>query len=680
MTEIKVLDKSVFNRIAAGEVVERPASVVKELVENSIDAGADSITVTIKGGGIEYICVADNGKGISADQIKTAFLPHATSKIKSVEDLDGISTLGFRGEALPSIASVAKVTMLSRPKDCAIGCRYVVDNGSEIDYGDMGAPLGTSVTVENLFDRIPARKKFLSRDSVEENAITGLMARYILANNTISFKYVVNGKTVYISSGDGIENAILTVYGADYLSNMIKVHSTMSDIVLCGYVNKPAFTKHSKAFQTLIVNGRYVINDDVAYTVFGCYQKYLMKRQYPTFVLYLDVPYDLVDVNVHPNKMEVKFALPGLIKKIVADTIKEQVLSAVSTPKDVDEGFDETMSEKAEQLSPFVFSLKPAPEPTRAQNEQHPVASKVFSDNNHNSIKKNEHNNILIDLSENPATADKREEKIRTVTSDILGDLPSQPAFFENDRNDVNRLRESDTFDDIFNPFSGIFENDKTSESSLEAAATASAPTAAQCEFVVSDLDNYKVDGKIFNTYIVIERGDAVYLIDQHAAHEKLLYDRFVAEYERGRVAVQNMLVPYKFTVTPEESELLKENLDLLHSTGFEVTADKRADTFLIRAVPLCCVGLNAQSFVYDFLQELPHDKSKILPTAFKETLMQSACKAATKGEDDLSDGEIKELLSQIAKETTELFCPHGRPIAITLTRREIEKWFKRIV
>lgn len=680
MTEIKVLDKSVFNRIAAGEVVERPASVVKELVENSIDAGADSITVTIKGGGIEYICVADNGKGISADQIKTAFLPHATSKIKSVEDLDGISTLGFRGEALPSIASVAKVTMLSRPKDCAIGCRYVVDNGSEIDYGDMGAPLGTSVTVENLFDRIPARKKFLSRESVEENAITGLMARYILANNTISFKYVVNGKTVYISSGDGIENAILTVYGADYLSNMIKVHSTMSDIVLCGYVNKPAFTKHSKAFQTLIVNGRYVINDDVAYTVFGCYQKYLMKRQYPTFVLYLDVPYDLVDVNVHPNKMEVKFALPGLIKKIVADTIKEQVLSAVSTPKDVDESFDETMSAKAEQLPPFVFSLKPAPEPTRAQNEQHHVASKVFSDNNHNSIKKNEHNNIHIDLSENPATADKRDEKIRTVTSDILVDLPSQPAFFENDRNDVNRLRESDTFDDIFNPFSGIFENNKTSESSLEAAATASAPTATQCEFVVSDLDNYKVDGKIFNTYIVIERGDAVYLIDQHAAHEKLLYDRFVAEYERGRVAVQNMLVPYKFTVTPEESELLKENLDLLHSTGFEVTADKRADTFLIRAVPLCCVGLNAQSFVYDFLQELPHDKSKILPTAFKETLMQSACKAATKGEDDLSDGEIKELLSQIAKETTELFCPHGRPIAITLTRREIEKWFKRIV
>ena len=680
MTEIKVLDKSVFNRIAAGEVVERPASVVKELVENSIDAGADSITVTIKGGGIEYICVADNGKGISADQIKTAFLPHATSKIKSVEDLDGISTLGFRGEALPSIASVAKVTMLSRPKDCEMGCRYVIDNGTEIDYGDMGAPLGTSVTVENLFDRIPARKKFLSRESVEENAITGLMARYILANNTISFKYVVNGKTVYISSGDGIENAILTVYGADYLSNMIKVHSTMSDIVLYGYVNKPAFTKHSKAFQTLIVNGRYVINDDVAYTVFGCYQKYLMKRQYPTFVLYLDVPYDLVDVNVHPNKMEVKFALPGLIKKIVADTIKEQVLSAVSIPKDVDEGFDETMSAKAEQLSPFVFSLKPAPEPTRAQNERHLVASKVFSDDNHNSIKKNEHNNIHIDLSENPATTDKRDEKIRTVTSDILVDLPSQPAFFENDRNDVNRLRESDTFDDIFNPFSGIVGNNKPAAPLREAAATASAPTAAQCEFVVSDLDNYKVDGKIFNTYIVIERGDAVYLIDQHAAHEKLLYDRFVAEYERGRVAVQNMLVPYKFTVTPEESELLKENLDLLHSTGFEVTADKKADTFLIRAVPLCCVGLNAQSFVYDFLQELPHDKSKILPTAFKETLMQSACKAATKGEDDLSDGEIKELLSQIAKETTELFCPHGRPIAITLTRREIEKWFKRIV
>lgn len=687
MTEIKVLDKSVFNRIAAGEVVERPSSVVKELIENSIDAGADSITVTIKGGGIEYICVSDNGKGIPSNQIKTAFLPHATSKIRSVEDLDGIATLGFRGEALPSIASVAKVTMLSRPKDCEMGCRYVIDNGAEVDFGDMGSPLGTSVTVENLFERIPARKKFLARESVEENAITGLMARYILANNKISFKYVVNGKTVYVSSGDGIENAILTVYGAEYLSNMIKVDSTMSDIVLYGYVNKPAFTKHSKAFQTLIVNGRYVINDDVAYTVFGCYQKYLMKRQYPTFVLYLDVPYDLVDVNVHPNKMEVKFALPGLIKKLVADTIKEQVLSAVSIPKDVDDGFDETMSAKVEQFSPFVFTPKPSvQEPT----EQHSVLNDIFTNIKTDSPKNNGPHVAFLDdepvdfkedlVAENDNTSSNTNNcGIKTVTSDVLGDLPTAYSPVKPVQND--KLHERSRFDDIFSPLKSEPKNNELHDNTAdETAATINERTPVQCEFDVSELDNYKVDGKLFNTYIVIEQGDSVYLIDQHAAHEKLLYDRFVAEYERGRVAVQNMLVPYKFTVSPEESELLKENFDVLQSTGFDVTSDKKENTFLIRSVPLCCVGLNAQSFVCDFLQELPHDKTKILPTSFKEMLMQSACKAATKGEDDLSDGEIKELLSQIAKETTELFCPHGRPIAITLTRREIEKWFKRIV
>lgn len=682
MTEIKVLDKSVFNRIAAGEVVERPSSVVKELIENSIDAGADSITVTIKGGGIEYICVSDNGKGIPANQIKTAFLPHATSKIRSVEDLDGIATLGFRGEALPSIASVAKVTMLSRPKDCEMGCRYVIDNGTEVDFGDMGSPLGTSVTVENLFERIPARKKFLARESVEENAITGLIARHILANNKISFKYVVNGKTVYVSSGDGIENAILTVYGAEYLSNMIKVNSTMSDIVLCGYVNKPAFTKHSKAFQTLIVNGRYVINDDVAYTVFGCYQKYLMKRQYPTFVLYLDVPYDLVDVNVHPNKMEVKFALPGLIKKLVADTIKEQVLSAVSIPKDVDDGFDETMSAKAEQFSPFVFSPKVAPE--SVSKERNAVIRDAFTEIKTDFAKNTDNDSHIPFLDDDSVDSEQNlsqnnNGEIESVTSDVLGDLPTAYSPIKPVQHD--KLRERSRFDDIFSTLNSEPKNNENYDSAVnETAATANVQTPVQCEFDVSDLDNYKVDGKLFNTYIVIEQGDSVYLIDQHAAHEKLLYDRFVAEYERGRVAVQNMLVPYKFTVSPEESELLKENFDLLQSTGFDVTSDKKENTFLIRSVPLCCVGLNAQLFVYDFLQELPHDKTKILPTSFKEMLMQSACKAATKGEDDLSDGEIKELLSQIAKETTELFCPHGRPIAITLTRREIEKWFKRIV
>ena len=699
MTEIKVLDKSVFNRIAAGEVVERPASVVKELVENSIDAGADSITITIKGGGIDYICVADNGKGIPANQIKTAFLPHATSKISSVEDLDGISTLGFRGEALPSIASVAKVTMLSRPHDCEMGCVCVIDNGVELDYGDMGAAPGTSVTVEGLFERIPARKKFLSRESVEENAITGLIARYILANSNISFKYVVNGKTVYVSSGDGVENAILAVYGHEYLSNMVKVHSNMSDIVLCGYVNKPAFTKHSKAFQTLIVNGRYVISDEVSYTVFGCYQKYLMKRQYPTYVLYLNIPYDLVDVNVHPNKMEVKFALPGLIKKIVADTIKEQVLAAVSVPKDVDNAFDATMATKTDSFSPFVFSLKPDSErgsvtPAHSDNSRDsaPLSNKQTDDapEAYVASTRSDHvdapsSNPSDDFSENTPTDSKLTSKITAVTSDILDNL--QPSFTTVNAKQREELKDRNRFDDIFSPIQTTpqKEQDKaqdleTISASNEACDDLRKPVVEQCEFSVADLDNYKVDGKLFNTYIVIEKSDSIYLIDQHAAHEKLLYDRYVAEYERGKVATQSMLVPYKFTVTPEESELLNENLNTLAATGFNIIADRKPNSYIVKAVPLCCVGLNVQSFVSDFLHELPDGSEKLLPTAFKEALMQSACKAATKGEDDLSGDEIEKLLSQIAKETTELFCPHGRPIAIRLTRREIEKWFKRIV
>ncbi len=655
MTEINVLDKSVFNRIAAGEVVDRPCSVVKELVENSIDAGATSISVTVKDGGIKYIRVSDNGRGIAKDDLKTAFLPHATSKIKCVEDLDKISTLGFRGEALPSIASVSKVTVVTRRNGDDFGTRYVVDNGNELDFGEMGAPLGTSVTVENLFERIPARKKFLSKELTEENAITNLISRFILANNKVSFKYTINDKIVFNSLGEGTKSAIETVYGRDYLSNMIEIHSTMSDIVLQGFVNKPSFSKHSKAFQTLIVNGRYVLNDDISYTVYGCYQKYLMTRQYPTYVLYLDLPYDFVDVNVHPNKMEVKFAVPAIIKKLVSDAVKQQVIEAVSVPKEIEGVFNLTdtkndrLNRDDDIFTSHVFKSENDINLTQKENFSAEIVNEILPEKN-----KNDNGIRFSEKKEFSST-----QNPTRITSESLGETSSVRI--------VSRFTERNS--------------EKLSEPTLSDAffTLKDKSYGKQIHFNIGE--NTKIAGKLFNTYIMVEQGDSLYLIDQHAAHEKLLYDRLIVQFDMGKVSVQNMLIPYSFTVSERESELLDENAEMLKKAGFEIVKDgNKINKYYLKSLPLCCSGLNAQNFISDFLKENFSDNVPLLPDVLKEKLMQSACKAATKGEDDLSDDEIKSLVKQMSNETRELFCPHGRPIMIKLTRYEIEKWFKRIV
>ncbi|MFR6640118.1 MAG: DNA mismatch repair endonuclease MutL [Christensenellales bacterium] len=290
-----------------------------------------------------------------------------------MDDLDAISTLGFRGEALPSIASVATVTMITCTPDSDIGTRYVLDNGTETDFGEIGAPVGTTVTVEDLFARIPARRKFLQKDSTEENAITACVAKFILANPNVSFEYVANDKTLYFSDGNGVESAIITIYGKEYLANTSYVQSNISDIVLCGYINKPAYTKHSRLYQTLVVNGRYVQSDEISFTIFGCYQKYLMKRQYPTYVLYLNLPCDLVDVNVHPSKTEVRFATVGIIKKLIADTVKEQVLSEVSIPKEIGG------SPRDEELFKFFTSKQQPAGGTTTSQETNMATIRMFS-------------------------------------------------------------------------------------------------------------------------------------------------------------------------------------------------------------------------------------------------------------------------------------------------------------
>ena len=656
MNEIKVLDKSIYNRIAAGEVVERPLSIVKELIENSIDAGATAISVDVVDGGMTKISIADNGKGITPEDVPTAFLAHATSKIKSVNDLDSIATLGFRGEALPSIAAVAKVKMNTRIPGSQTGFTYTVNNGVVEDSGMCGCPFGTTVTVTELFDKIPARKKFLSKPSMEESAISTMISKLILANSNIAIKYSANGKIVYQSHGLDRENAIYNVYGKDFFNGLLPIFSTMSDITLQGFICKPSASKHTKSFQTLIVNGRYVKCDDISYWIYGCYQNYLMKRQYPAYVLYLNLPFDLVDVNVHPNKLEIRFANEGLIKKLVTDAVKAKLAEILSNPVDL---YDDDVVEIL---------------PTQIEEEE-----------------------IFIPLNPQPAT-----DSLKQVDSSVLGEIHTKRIIGKS--LDFSKLRDSSDDDDFEKAISSMaditFNKENEIQSRLDTAKELShsitendlvsfvketdsglnyeeEELVIQTEFISPKKANYV--GKLFNTYLIFEYDDQAYFIDQHAAHERILYDKLVHEFETNEVTVQNMLIPYTFTVSAEESDVLSCALTKLSSYGFNIERYSGND-FSLKSVPAICVQMDVNSFLSDILDVLGKKGEIEKSDAFKDKLAQMACKAAIKGGDDIPFEEVSALISSMLNNGGVLVCPHGRPIVVKISEKDIEKWFKRIV
>ncbi len=611
--KINKLPSEIFNRIAAGEVVESPMSIVKELTENAVDAGATEISVVIRGGGIDYIRVTDNGCGIEYDDLPTAFLPHATSKIKNIDDLDTISTLGFRGEALPSIAAVADVSMQSRAKDSELGGMISFSGGKLKSCEECGAQFGTTVTVENLFDRIPARKKFLAKPSREETKILTLIEHMTLANPNIIFKFESESKK-FSSPGEGLESAIFAVYGDSVLKNTVKAECDEPPVGIVGYTCLPSFTKPSKNYQNIIINGRYVESADISYAVYSVYAPYLMKRQYPLFVLHITMPFDMVDVNVHPSKMQVKFADTVKIKSLVARAVKNAINPRLT---------------EAKRLDSDDFGFAPPP----------PSHDEFFGSSH--SIKS------FFNIAPKTAATEVSEQEHTAAA-------PSTDY-------------RSDPVTDIANNFATETEYKDVYETAAEfKRSNEFMPT--ECKFV----------GKLFNTYLVLERGDMCYFVDQHAAHEKILYDKLLADYEQKRLKTQPMILPFVFDVSPTDAELITENLDLFESCGFGVSPFGEY-TFTLSYVPYECAGIDMQSFVSDMLLLISsRDKN---PMVLKERLMQAACKAAVKGEiDDLSQSEIDALLDEMSAREISLFCPHGRPIAVCFTKKEVEKWFKRIV
>ena len=655
--KINQLSPKIYNRIAAGEVVERPASVVKELVENSIDAGATRIKVEIFEGGIKKIVVTDNGSGIDKDDLPLAFMPHATSKIADVDDLDSIATLGFRGEALASIAAVSMVKLSTRTENSESG--YMIEaNGGEISkISEVARTNGTTITVSNLFYNTPVRAKFLKKSKAEEGEVTHLVEKFMLAHPEIHFEYFVDDKNVYDSTSDKLEDVIYLIYGRDVYDNLLSVNLTDNDIKVSGFVASPKLSRPNRTYQTLFVNGRFVENYMVSACVQGAFEPFLMKGRFPIYVLNLQMPYDKVDVNVHPNKREVKFQdnskVFGVLRRAVERAlVSTNLIADFEFTKDEEKEFSKFSIGGDEDLRRTGFSAvqKTNIEPL-SSNEGASYQTKVDLISEDEKLKyPNDMKKKGIEIINMPQFSDiKSDERLRNK--------PGGNIFFDHsgDRllSEVNLSNENLSKSDI------KIKKEEKKETFLQANVT----------------DEIKIVGVIFKTYIITEYQDSVYIVDQHAMHERQLYDKLKKQIDTNSISKQDLLVPYTFTLKSLDAEKFGDKLSNLEQIGFEVS--RKVDTFEVKSVPYLLSNLSLSKFVEEVLQDDTINERKA-SSYINEKLCQTACKHAIRAGDSASKDEIAYLLEEMKKGV--LLCPHGRPIIVKITRKDFEKMFKRVL
>lgn len=653
MSKINILSKDIYNKIAAGEVVDKPASVVKELVENSIDAGATNITIEILDGGIKQIKVSDNGCGIDRDDYDKVFLAHATSKVKNIEDLASIGTLGFRGEALSSIASVSKVVLSSKTKNSQEGYQISCEGGELSNITPIGSAPGTYMVISDLFYNIPARKKFLRKPKLEENDITNYIARLIMANPDISFKYVADNKIVYHSFGTGLYDAIYTIYGKIIVDNIIEVKFERGDFKFSGYISKPTFSKANRTYQTLIVNGRYVINQSISTAINRAYENFMMKGSFPFFVLNLNIPLDKVDVNVHPNKLEVKFEDSNSVFGMVYSEILNILYNC--------------------QNSKTISTFDNATNETVDKSKLNIIEDVGSNYSNENSNKANGDDIIEVSLTSKVEYESNKE--------DIENDQYSRAVLqAQNDNFNLVPFTSTSDFDfKIKSPTSSKLDIDNIEKIVKDQQTIFEDNTKYNDQKSLFDNDSYKIIGTLFNTYIVIEFNEKMILVDQHAGHERILYDKYCNELSQKKVVVQPLLVPFVLDVNYKESSFLNENLDLLVEMGVEIEQFGES-SFKISAVPMLFDNLDIDKFFLEILSNLDNKLILSKNDSIKEFIAKKACRSAVKANDVLSTNEITELINTINEPNQVLLCPHGRPIIVDVSKNEIEKWFKRIV
>lgn len=653
---INVLSPKIYNRIAAGEVVERPASVVKELVENCLDAGATKIKVEIYEGGIKKIVVSDNGCGISKEDLPLAFLPHATSKIGDLEDLDAIDTLGFRGEALASISSVSMVSLSTKTKGSETGWQVEANGGEISKIREVARVEGTTLTVQNLFYNTPARAKFLKKPKTEESEIVHLIEKFMFSHPEIDFEFLVDDKTIYNHNSGNLDEAIYLVYGKEVFDNLLAVDYKDAGVRVHGFVVGPKFSRPNRTYQNLFVNGRYVENYMVSACIQSAYEPFLMKGRFPIYVLNLEVDFGSVDVNVHPNKKEVKFENSNQIYGIVRRAVERAL---VSTNLIAD--FEVSAAEEKDWSK---FSIK---------NDQNPTNTSFnsFHTNAFDKLGRNESvsGTIAVDVTKKTeqniaSEQDKKIEEKEWIVPDfskIKGEPISKNKqggniFFDHPAESV--LKEVEI----------AVEKNKIEQQPLE-------KTVVEEKFLQTKAEEIKIVGVVFKTYIITELEDAIYIVDQHAMHERQLYDKLKAEVDKNCVAKQEMLIPYAFDLNVKDSQIFENSIKNLKKIGFAVS--QKGNHFEILSVPFVLSGIKLQKFVEEILAE-DSLQEKTASSIINEKLCQTACKHAIRAGDSVSKEEILYLIEQMKEGI--MLCPHGRPIVVKMTKKELEKMFKRVL
>ena len=665
MRKIAVLDQNTIDKIAAGEVVERPSSVVKELVENAIDAGATAVTVEITDGGKKLIRITDNGSGMEEEQIPLAFLRHATSKIEKVEDLEHIASLGFRGEALSSIAAVSQVELITKTPSAISGNRYVIEGGMEHSLEELGAPEGTTFLVRNLFYNTPARSKFLKSDSTEANYIHTLMEQLALSHPEISFKYIQNKQVKLHTSGNySVRDVIYSVYGRDIAKALLEVEWENSFMKITGFVGKPEIARGNRSFENYYINGRYVKNNIITKAIENAYKGFLMQHKFPFVSLRMEMEGNDLDVNVHPAKREVRFAREQEVYDAVYDTVHTALTRREMIPK-VTLGTDEPVKKEAKETVKSATVPEPFEQKRREQFYKAPAAKSLVRESP-----------VFTPLEETFFEGTlKKNQELDEAKRRQAAVPPSKPEKEPEEKPGIKPEINTEIRSEI-----------KPEEKQPELRQPElSEPKPKQLELFEEKLlspqsrSRIRMIGQVFDTYWLAQFEDKFYIIDQHAAHEKIYYERLVRKFREHSIDSQYLTPPLIVSLNMQEEEVLNANRDYFEKFGFEIEHFGGRE-YCISAVPSNLYGLTEEELFLEMLDQLESDHSKDTLDIFASRLATMACKAAVKGNNRLSMEEAEKLLDELMTLENPYHCPHGRPTIISMTKTEMEKKFKRIV
>lgn len=606
---IEILSQDTINKIAAGEVIDRPSSVVKELVENAIDANATAITIEIKEGGISFIRITDNGTGIHGDEIKTAFLRHATSKIKRIEDLVSVSSLGFRGEALSSIAAISQVELITKQQHSITGYRYVMEGGIEQCFEEVGVPDGTTFIIKNLFYNTPVRRKFLKSAQTEAGYVSSLVEHLALSHPDISFRFISNNQNKLHTAGNmNLKDIIYEIYGREITRNLLDINGKTQDISINGYIGRPAICRGNRSYENYFINGRYIKNSMVTKAIEEAYKGYMMPHNYPFTAIHFEMNPLIMDVNVHPAKMELRFTQSDYVYHFVFDTIRNLLRNAELA---------------VETQLPF---------------------NNIKNSNAQNSL------NDIPDLEKNFNVNESKKEAPKKTRFPEPFEINRSNEMIQEDTKEYKRKQDKDEQLSLFeNP---LLKAQKESD--------------------------YKIIGQLFETYWLIEYEDKFYMMDQHAAHEKVIYERYIRRLQEKTIDCQMIAPPIIIELSMRQEQSLNDNMDVFQKIGFEIEAFG-GKSYKITGIPADLPNIDLNQLFIDILDSIGKDNPLVLDIV-TQRVATMACKAAVKGNNRLSEKEAKQLIGELMQAENPYNCPHGRPTLLVMSKYEVERKFKRLV